>query len=58
MFREWAVICHSYLTLSNPMDPIFQARILKWVAMPSSRGSSQPRDQIQVCHIVGRFFTA
>ena len=24
---------------------IFQARILKWVAMPSSRGSSQPRDQ-------------
>ena len=42
-------------TLCNPMDGslsvssihgIFQARILKWVAMPSSRGSSQPRDQI------------
>ena len=36
---------------------ILQARILEWVAMPSSRGSSQPRDQIQVSHIAGRFFT-
>ena len=27
---------------------VFQAGILKWVAMPSSRGSSQPRDQTQV----------
>ena len=25
--------------------------------MPSSRGSSQPRDQTQVSHIAGRFFT-
>ena len=23
---------------------IFQARILEWVAIPSSRGSTQPRD--------------
>ena len=36
---------------------ILQARILEWVAMPSSRGSSQSRDQIQVSHIAGRFFT-
>ena len=36
---------------------IFQARILKWVAMPSSRGSSQPRDQTQVSCIVDVFFT-
>ena len=36
---------------------ILQARILEWVAMPSSRGSSQPRDQSQVSHIVGGFFT-
>ena len=36
---------------------ILQARILKWVAMPSSRGSSQPRDQTQVSHIAGGFFT-
>jgi len=27
------------------------------VAMPSSRGSSQPRDQMQVSQIAGRFFT-
>ena len=40
-------------TLCNPMDSnpsgssvhgIFQASILEWVAMPSSRGSSRPRD--------------
>ena len=27
---------------------ILQARIVDWVAMPSSRGSSQPRDQTKV----------
>ena len=36
---------------------ILQARILEWVAMPSSRGSSQPKNQTQVSHIAGRFFT-
>ena len=36
---------------------ILQARILEYVAMPSSRGSSQPRDQTQVSFIAGRFFT-
>ena len=36
---------------------ILQARILEWVAIPFSRGSSQPRDQIQVSCIGGRFFT-
>ena len=35
---------------------ILQARILKWVAFPFSRGSSQPRDQTQVFHIAGKFF--
>ena len=39
---------------------ILQARILEWVAMPSSRGSSLPRDQTRVssgpCN-AGRFFT-
>ena len=34
-----------------------QARILEWVAMLSSRGSSQPSDWTQVSHIAGRFFT-
>ena len=36
---------------------ILQARILEWVAMPSSKGSSWPRDQTQVSCIAGRFFT-
>ena len=36
---------------------IFQARILDCVAMPSSRGSSQPKDWTQVFCISGRFFT-
>ena len=37
---------------------ILQARILKWVAIPFSRGSSQPRDGTQVSHFAGRFFTS
>ena len=36
---------------------ILQARILEWVARSSFRVSSQPRDQTQVSHIAGRFFT-
>ena len=37
---------------------ILQARILVWVAMPSSRGSSQPRNRTGVSCISGRFFTS
>ena len=36
---------------------ILQARILEWVAMPSSKGSSQPRDRTQISCIAGGFFT-
>ena len=36
---------------------ILQARIVEWVAMSSSRGSSQPRDQTRVSHISDCFFT-
>ena len=36
---------------------ILQAGIMEWVAMPSSRGSSQPRDRTQVSHIGGILFT-
>ena len=36
---------------------ILQARILEWVAMLSSMGSSQSRDQTQVSCIAGKFFT-
>ena len=49
-------------TLCDPMDcivhEILQARILEWVALPFSRGSSQPRDQTQVSHISGGLFTS
>ena len=49
-------------TLCIPTDytvhGILQARILEWVAFPFSRGSSQPRDQTQVSHIAGGFFTS
>ena len=52
--------------LFDPMDcglpgssahGILQARILEWVAISFSRGSSQPRNQAQVSCIAGRFFT-
>ena len=64
-----AVLClaaQSCLTLCDTVDyslpgssvhRILQARILEWVVMPSSRGSSQPRDRTQVSLIAGRFFT-
>ena len=49
-------------TLWDPMDctvhGILQIGILEWVAIPFSRGSSQPRDRIQVSRIAGRFFTS
>ena len=64
------LVAQLFLTLCNPMDcsppvahqgplsmGILQARILDWVAMPSSRGSSQLRCRTQVSHIAGRFFT-
>ena len=53
-------------TLCNPMTvahqaslsmEILQARTLEWVATPSSRGSSQPRDWIQVSCTAGEPFT-
>ena len=54
------------LTLCVPTDcspsgssvhGILQARILEWVALPFSRGSSQHRGWILVSRIVERFFT-
>ena len=60
----WSVP-QSCLTLCDPMDcnqtpfehRIFQARMLEWVAMLSSSGSSQHRGRTQVSCIAGRFFT-
>ena len=37
---------------------ILQARILEWVATPSCRGSSQPRNQTRVSCIAGGFFSS
>ena len=63
--REAGEVAQSCLTLCDPMDcglpgssiqGILQARILEWVAISFSRGSSQPRDQIQVSCIGGRRF--
>ena len=65
-----AKLLQSYLTLCDPMDcnlpkssvhGTLQARILGRVAMPFTRGSSQPRDRTQIsCSfcIAGGFFTA
>ena len=54
-------VTQTYPILCNPMDytvpGIIQAIILKWVAIPFSRESSQPRDQTQVFHIAGRFLS-
>ena len=36
---------------------ILQARMLEWVAMPFSRGTSQTRNQMGVSCTAGRFFT-
>ena len=59
----------SRVWLYDPMDcsppgssvhGIPQARMLEWVVMPSSRGSSRPRDQTQSLTspaLAGRFFT-
>ena len=68
-YKWWRVkvlVTQSCLTLRDPMDcsppgssvyGILQARILEWVAMPFSRGSSWPRNWTQVSWIAGRFFT-
>ena len=51
-------VAQLYLTLFEPMGNtahgILQARISEGVTFPSSRGSSQPRDQTQVSLIAGR----
>ena len=58
--------CFRCVWLCNPVDHspqgssirgILQARILEWVAMPSSRRSFQPRDQRHVSYVswIGRW---
>ena len=59
-------VAQSCLTLCDPMDcslsgssvhGIFQARVLEWIAISFSRGSSQHRNQTWVSRIAGRCFT-
>ena len=63
---KWSEVTQSCPTLSDPMDcslpgssvhGIFQARVLEWVVISFSRGSSQPRDRTQVSCIACRRFT-
>ena len=58
-------VAQSCPTLCHPMDcslpgsslhGILQARVLEWVAISFSRGSSRPRDRTRVSHIPGRRF--
>ena len=58
-------VAQSGPTLCDPMGcslsgssvhGIFQARVLEWIAISFSRGSSQPRNRTQVSHIAGRRF--
>ena len=41
---------------NSSVHVILQARILEWVAISISRGSSRPRDWTQVSHVAGRRF--
>ena len=47
---DWTELMDCNLPGSS-VHGILQVRILEWVAMPSSRGSSQPRDQTQVSYV-------
>ena len=61
--EEFVHHCESFSVMSDSLRThdytvhwILQVRILGWVAIPFSRGSSKPRDQAQVSRIAGRFF--
>ena len=63
---KWSEVAQLCPTLWDPMDcsppdssihEILQARLLEWVAISFSRGSSRPRDWTRVSCIVGRCFT-
>ena len=65
-FESESEVPRSCPTLCNPMDcslpgssvhGIFQARVLEWVAIPFSRGSSWPRDRTWVSRTAGRHLT-
>ena len=47
----------NYSPLGSSVHEILQARILEWVTISFSRGSSRPKDWMQVSCNAGRFFT-
>ena len=60
-------VAQSSLTACDPVDysppgssvhGTVQAGILQWVAMPSCRGSSRPRDETEVSCVAGRLLAA
>ena len=55
----YSTLCNSmgYSAPGSSVQGILQARILEWVAISYSRGSSWPRNQTPVSCIAGRFFT-
>ena len=61
MYSMKVKVSQSCLTLCDPIDytvhGILQARILEWVALPFSRGSSQPRNLARVSCIASRCVT-
>ena len=52
------ILIKCFLSVISLSMGILQARILEWVAIPFSRGSSQPRDRTQVSHAASGFFTS
>ena len=60
LVTQWGLTLHDPMACSVPGSSdngVLQARIPEWVAIPFSRGSSQPRDGTWVSCIAGRFFT-
>ena len=51
-------VVSDFFAIHGLVHGILQARILEWVIFLFSRGSSQLRDQIQVSHTAGGFFTS
>ena len=66
VYESESEVTQSCPTLCDPMDyslsgssihEIFQARVLEWIAISFSRGSSWPRNRTRVSCIAGRRFT-
>ena len=52
----WTVTYQAPPSMGFSLHGILQARILEWVAISFSRGSTRPRDQTGVSHISGKRF--